>query len=63
MAIAMDNHGNGPSKAVTDSIRQRYPKEAVRILGELKWDAIMKCWYFYLGDLFLGVELDGYIHS
>jgi hypothetical protein len=29
----------------------------------LKWDSLMGCYFFYRGNVFHGVELDGHIHT
>lgn len=38
-------------------------RKAHDILRKIQWDAIMGCYFFMLGTMFVGVELDGYIHT
>jgi len=33
------------------------------LLARLQWDCICGYWYFWRGELFHGVERDGYIHT
>jgi hypothetical protein len=37
--------------------------KAHRILREIKWDALNGCYYFHLAGMYVGVELDGYMHT
>lgn len=33
------------------------------LLARLAWDPLCGCWYFWVGQVFHGVERDGYIHT
>ena len=52
-----------PSQVVIDAISNAFPKESKEILASLQYDGILGCWYFTRWGMFVGVELDGYIHS
>lgn len=52
-----------PTQIVIDAITKAFPKEANEMLAELKYDSIMRCWYFVRGKVFTGIEDDGYIHQ
>jgi hypothetical protein len=52
-----------PSDIVVQAIQNAFPKDADEILTSLQFDGIMNCWYFTRWGMFVGVELDGYIHS
>jgi hypothetical protein len=45
-------------QAITNSFRDHQ-----KILAELKWSPIDGCYFFHLYGMFVGVEVDGYIHS
>lgn len=53
----------GSKEIVEASIRVAFPKEADKIISELKYDSLMGCYYFHLYGMYMGVEHDGYIHS
>jgi hypothetical protein len=36
---------------------------AQRILREMWWDGLLGCYFFKLGTMLVGVELDGYMHT
>jgi hypothetical protein len=38
-------------------------ERAHAILKELKWDSINGCYFFTVGNCYVGVELDGYVHT
>lgn len=62
--IAMRKSSLGP--IVTESIelwekRKGLPKGSVA--NVLQWDGIMGCYCFIWAGIFLGVEIDGHIHS
>lgn len=65
--IVIRDHVNFPEKVPTqtviDSIKKSFPKDAMEILDSLRFDHIMKCFYFTRWGMFVGVELDGFIHS
>jgi hypothetical protein len=48
---------------VVAAIVKAYPKEAVDILAELKYDHLMKCWFFWRNGVFVGIEENGYLHT
>jgi hypothetical protein len=52
-----------PTQVVVEAVTKAFPKEASDILAELKYDNIMKCWFFVRWGMFVGVEENGYIHS
>lgn len=33
------------------------------ILESLKWDSLMGCYFFHSHGMFVGIELDGYMHT
>lgn len=51
------------SAVIVKAIERQFPKDKDKILKELDWDSIMGCYYFWKGDIFYGVETDGYIHT
>jgi hypothetical protein len=46
---------------VLDSIKQAFPSMYDKIVSELRWS--MDHYSFMLGEMYVGCELDGYIHS
>lgn len=52
-----------PPQAVCDAIRTRYPNHAERILSELRYSSLNRCWFFTYAGMVHGVEPDGYIHT
>lgn len=51
-------------KEVTEAIRNAFPKDAEEILGSLRYHGgIDKMYSFVRWGMFVGVELDGYIHT
>ena len=52
-----------PTQVVIESIRKSFPQQAEEILSDLKYDSIMKCWYFVRNGIFTGIESCGYIHQ
>lgn len=53
-------------QAVVDSIVSRFhddPLHAERVLQGLKFDTINGNYYFYFAGMYVGVEMDGYLHT
>jgi hypothetical protein len=50
-------------QAVIASIRKAYPNEADEILAALRYDNIMRCWYFIRGGVYTACESCGYRHQ
>jgi hypothetical protein len=50
-------------EVVKASIRKSFPSQAELILKDLQFDTIMGCYHFNLCGMFVGVELDGYVHT
>jgi hypothetical protein len=53
--------------AVTEGL-QRYAGQhegetLQALLADLKWDSMMRCYYFWRHGMFHGVELDGHVHT
>ena len=53
----------GPSDVVKKAIREAFPKDAEEIIAELRWHFGDGFWSFHRWGMFVGVELDGYIHT
>lgn len=43
--------------------RQHEGVNVAQLERDLSWDGLLGCYYFYRGDLFHGVELDGTVHT
>jgi hypothetical protein len=73
MAIAHINEENGLTyytigdriveQVVIESIGSSFPTNADSILQDLKWSSINGCYYFERWGMWVGCEVDGYIHS
>jgi len=46
-----------------EAIKKAFPHHAQDILGELRWSEVNGCFYFTKWGMYVGVELDGYIHT
>jgi hypothetical protein len=54
---------NPTPKQVIDAITQAFPNDCERILRDMRWDSINGCYMFDFAGMYVGCELDGYIHS
>ena len=50
-------------KEVTEAIKNAFPKDAEEILGSLRYHSLDRMYSFLRWGMFVGVELDGYIHT
>jgi hypothetical protein len=52
-----------PPVAVLEAIRDSFPKNAEKIISELRYHHGDDFWSFNIHGMFVGCERDGYIHS
>lgn len=57
-----ENPKNAPPRVV-ESIVRAFPKDAAVIIRELRFHGFDRFWSFERWGMFVGVELDGYIHT
>lgn len=57
--------GHEIPEAIVESIKRAFPKEADEILAEIEFNGLKFDPYFYFNrwGMFVGVELDGHIHT
>jgi hypothetical protein len=48
---------------VRQAIWKAYPDQAGEIISSLEWDGLNGNFYFWRWGMYVGVELDGYIHT
>lgn len=48
---------------VTKAIKASFPRRWRDYIRELRWHNLMGCYSFTTCGMFVGVELDGYIHT
>lgn len=50
---------------VIESVKNRFPEfeKYSSILEKIKWDGMNKCFFFMSGNVYTGIELDGYMHQ
>lgn len=58
-----DRNPAGATLIVMREIRRCFPDQADEIIQSLRWMGWEKFWSFQRWDHFVGVELDGHIHS
>lgn len=58
-----ERNPSGATLIVMASIRRSFPDQADEIIRSLRWMGWEKFWSFERWNHFVGVELDGYIHS
>ena len=49
--------------AVRESLHKSFGPIATEIIKDLKWDSLNGNYYFVRWNMYIGVEVDGYIHS
>lgn len=48
---------------VTRAIKEAFPRNWREYIRNLRWHNLMVCYSFTTNGMFVGVELDGYIHT
>ena len=48
---------------VIKAVREAFPKDAISILHDVKWDGLNGCYFFERWGMYVGIEKDGYIHT
>jgi hypothetical protein len=52
--------------AVIEAIQRKFfpdVEQIRKVLAELRYDSLNRCWYFTHAGMYHGVEEDGYIHT